>query len=48
MLDAPPLPRWAARAVLAAWGWGFISAVVILVLLVVQHVKEWLRDRGGW
>jgi len=48
MLDNSPLPRWAARAVLAAWAWGFVSAVIILVLLVSQRVKEWLKEKGGW
>lgn len=48
MLDTPPLPRWAARVVIGAWAWGFISAVVILALLVWERVKEWVKEKGGW
>lgn len=47
MLDLLP-PRWAARIVLAVYIWGFISAVVILGMLVGWRVRRWLERRGGW
>lgn len=42
------LPRWAGRTMIAIYVWGFISAVIIMGLMMVQWVREWLRRRGGW
>lgn len=45
MIDLP-LPRWAARIVLAVYGIGFVSAVVIMVMLLGQRIGNWLREKG--
>lgn len=47
MIDLP-LPRWAARIVLAVYGIGFISAVVIMMMLLGQRVALWVKEKGGW
>lgn len=47
MIDLP-LPRWAARAVLAVYAIGFISAVVVMLGLMAQRVAGWVREKGGW
>lgn len=44
----PPTTRWAGRTVLLVYLWGFISAVVVMGMLLGQRLVRWCREKGGW